>query len=70
MVGNKNSGRRPNDGLPRGGGRPRSRLIIHIGSPYIEQLREIAEAEHTIIEDVVRTALLEFISEWQSAHDG
>lgn len=69
MVGNKNSGRRPNDGLPRGGGRPRSRLIVHIDTPYIEQLQEIAETERTSVLDVVRTALLEFISEWQSQHD-
>jgi len=70
MVGNKNSGRRPNDGLPRGGGRPRSRLIVHIDAPYIQQLEEIAEAEHTSVPDVVRTALLEFISNWQDEHDG
>lgn len=65
MVGNKNSGRRPGDGLPRSGGRPRTRLIVHIDTPYIEQLEEIAEVEHTSIMDVVRTALLEFISTWQ-----
>ena len=67
MVGNKNSGRR--DSLPRGGGRPRSRLIVHIDTPYIEQLQEIAEAEQTDVYDVVRTALLEYISGWQSRHD-
>ena len=67
MVGNKNSGRR--DSLPRGGGRPRTRLIIHIGSPVIEQLQEIAEAEHTTPQDVAREAILSFISDWQSAHD-
>ena len=69
MVGNKNSGRRPNDGLPRGGGRPRTRLIVHIGTPYIEQLHEIAYTEHTDVHDVVRTAILEFISAWQAEHD-
>lgn len=67
MVGNKNSGRR--DSLPRGGGRPRSRLIVHIDTPYIEQLQEIAEAERTTVHDVVKTALLEFISDWQANHD-
>lgn len=71
MVGNKNSGRRPGDGAgQRGGGhRRRSRLIVHIDTPYIEQLQEIAETEHTILLDVVKTALLEFISEWQADHD-
>jgi len=67
MVGNKNSGRR--DSRPRGGGRPRSRLVVHIDTPYIEQLAEIAEAEHTSMLDVVRTALLEFIGQWQDEHD-
>ncbi|HKW21517.1 MAG TPA: ribbon-helix-helix domain-containing protein [Ktedonobacterales bacterium] len=67
MVGNKNSGRR--DRLPRGGGRPRTRLTVHIATPYIEQLDEIAEAEHTTIVDVVRTALLEYIEAWQVKHD-
>ena len=66
MVGNKNSGRR--DSLPRGGGRPRSRLIIHIGSPVIEQLQEIAEAERTTAQDVAREAILSFISDWQDEH--
>ena len=67
MVGNKNSGRR--DSLPRGGGRPRSRLIIHIGSPVIEQLQEIAEAERTTAQDVAREAILSFISDWQDEHE-
>ena len=67
MVGNKNSGRR--DSLPRGGGRPRSRLIIHIGSPVIEQLQESAEAERTTAQDVAREAILSFISDWQDEHE-
>ncbi len=67
MVGNKNSGRR--DSLPRGGGRPRTRLIVHIGTPYIEQLEEIAETAQTTVHDVVRTAILSYISDWQSDHD-
>ena len=67
MVGNKNSGRR--DSLPRGGGRPRSRLIIHIGSPVIEQVQEIAEAERTTAQDVAREAILSFISDWQDEHE-
>ena len=67
MVGNKNSGRR--DSLPRGGGRPRTRLIVHIGTPFIEQLAEIAEAEQTDIHAVVRAAILSYISDWQAAHD-
>ena len=67
MVGNKKSGRR--DSLPRGGGRPRSRLIIHIGSPVIEQLQEIAEATQTTMQDVARDAILSYISDWQAEHD-
>ena len=67
MVGNKNSGRR--DSLPRGGGRPRTRLIVHIDTPFIDQLQEIAATERTTVQDVVRTALLEFISDWQVKHD-
>lgn len=67
MVGNKRSGRR--DSLPRGGGRPRTRVIIQMPRLVMVQLEEIAEVEHTTVLEVVRTALLEFISTWQAEHD-
>lgn len=69
MVGNKNSGRRPNDGLPRGGGRPRTRVIATIPRHVMVQLEAIARAEQTDVLDVVRAALLKFIRTWQDAHD-
>ena len=67
MVGNKNSGRR--DSLPRGGGRPRTRLMVNIPTHIIVQLQEIAEAEGCDELDVVREAILSYISDWQSQHD-
>jgi hypothetical protein len=69
MVGNKNSGRRPHDGLPHGGGRPRTRLIVNIPTHVIVQLAEIAEAEGGDELDVVREAILSYISDWQDQHD-
>ena len=67
MVGNKNSGRR--DSLPRGGGRPRTRLIIQVPTYVIIQLEEIAATEHASILDVVREAILGYVSDWQADHD-
>ena len=69
MVGNKNSGRRPHDGLPRSGGRPRTRLIIQMPTIVIDQLHAIADAEHATTLDVVREAILSYISDWQDRHD-
>ncbi len=70
MVGNKHSGRRPNDGLPHGGGRPRRRLIVNIPTSIIVQLQEIAAVEGCDELDVVREAILSYIERWQVAHDG
>lgn len=67
MVGNKNSGR--HDNLPRGGGRPRTRLILQIPTYVIVQLQEIAETEGCDELDVVREAILSYISDWQANHD-
>lgn len=66
MPGNKNSGRR--DNRPRGGGRPRSRVILHMEAPDIAQLEAIAKAERATAEAVAQDAILGYIAEWQDGH--
>jgi len=68
MVGNKNSGRR--DSLPRGGGRPRSRLIIHADEALIRRVERVARYEETSMSDVVRVALRDYLRDWEDDHSG
>lgn len=67
MPGNKNSGRR--DSLPRGGGRPRTRVIIQMPRWAMMQLEEMAEKRSTNVTVLVQEAIMSFIADQQEASE-
>lgn len=56
-------------GARSGAGRPRTTLHLTMPPAVLRQYEEIAEAERTTVEEVVKTALLDWLSEWQDRHD-
>jgi len=59
MAGNKNSGRR--DSLPRGGGRPRTRLIVHLPRPHMERMEQLASRYGVDLERLAQWALADYV---------
>ena len=57
-------------GARPGAGRHATWLALSLPLGIIPQLEEIARAEGVAVVDVVKEALLSFISDWQGAHGG
>lgn len=56
-------------GARSGAGRPRTTLHLMMPPLVLRQFEEVAAAEHTTVEEVVKAALLDWLSAWQDRRD-